>query len=307
MMEVTSKTSLFTELGRSEYPEPSISRKVQVEEFCRRVSYKRDPITYAISRFSISVKSIQGIDCYEVALEGIPFARYVFDLAEYYTGQRRSLGRLLQPGIARRYSVFIVSDRQLEEIHPAWVPVKLHPGCNLTGEYSFQLGGVLYSCDTEMANRLRTIIELTYSPDLPQITKVSYSLCSRRELQNLYLDLVIPGNLLTRNSSRLVYPGFWYFSPNSPDSDREYFCMWVDNILVGVIYYGMYGEAFGVSYIDIHQKYRGRGLATQLIKAFGECMTSPTGILELSSETELGARCHIVDKFHRYVRHIQVV
>lgn len=161
----------------------------------------------------------------------------------------------------------------------------------------------LWTFNQEMSTALRDAIEEHYlKVDLDQ-HPVRYELLPMKEVYSKYLynkDLMeyvmecSPGSF-----SHIA--GFHYFGGMDNEPQAKALVAIANDVVIGCIKYCYYEaeKAYGLCYIDVAKSYRGRGIATNMIRELSKCIDGDAP-LHLSNESEMGKKCRMHEHFKAY-------
>lgn len=122
-------------------------------------------------------------------------------------------------------------------------------------------------------------------------SKLHFEEFNGEEMDNLNLPI------WDREHGHVSITGFHYFWPRYDRcKERKFLCAMQDDHILGVILYGTWADGpLSLSYIDVSEPYRSKGIATALIKELAKRIGDQH--ICLSHESEMGKKCHMGDLF----------
>ena len=104
-----------------------------------------------------------------------------------------------------------------------------------------------------------------------------------------------------------VLSGFRYFDPHTVNGKVGYLCAMYEGEIVGVIHYGTWRDNpyQSISYIDIHNAYKRKGIAKGLIKELNKYLDKSKPLV-LTDVSEEGKAANMEEEFKRGIKGIKV-
>lgn len=176
-------------------------------------------------------------------------------------------------------------------------------------EYSFYHGCYLTEYDTDI---LVKEVEKRYFPDLKNISQIVIKHFKGIELEQYLKKLRTDDfNAIwgTRSSTPAIL-GFHYLNYDdisSHSKDKDFLVALYKGIIVGVIKYGVWQDANyqSLAYIDVNEKYQRMGIASLMISNIDKFLFSKLPMV-LTSESEMGAKCHMAERFKKAITKVSV-
>ena len=165
--------------------------------------------------------------------------------------------------------------------------------------YSDMLPLWVYTPDK--VNVLRDAIEAKYLT-VDENAEITFATMTGCELQKFLWDDDLMGAPYWRSWNGFSHIiGFHYTELQYGNDTTKYLVAIANgNRLIGCIKYAEYYENhYGLDYIDVARHYRRRGVATRLIEELSKTIGDKYPLV-LSSESDMGKKCHIHNHFKKY-------
>lgn len=124
-----------------------------------------------------------------------------------------------------------------------------------------------------------------------------------KQLRHFYFS-----GLWCARSSMPSIVGFTYFCTDdihNRGEDKNFLLAMYKGYIVGIIKFGVWTDHQAVAYIDVNEKYRNKGIATQMIKQLDKYVDK-NYTLVLTDESTMGKLCHMNTIFKNEIKSVKV-
>lgn len=175
----------------------------------------------------------------------------------------------------------------------------------IDSEKEYDCSGNFFVSDKKNIYILRDCFEKMYFPELGEI---SYEVLSGEQICSYFASFEqdifrVP----TWSAAHCNIAGFHYFTPmDYSNSKMNYLVAKTGGIIIGIIKFGpsaMLKRNFVLSFIDVSEKYRNKGIATALFRELGKYIGDE--VLYVTKESEMGRKCHMLDICKKYISNVE--
>lgn len=184
--------------------------------------------------------------------------------------------------------------------------VNLNSTINKEKEYNLYHGCYLTEYDE---NIFVKEIEKHYFPEI-DTKQLTFTCKTGKELEPYVKQLrhFYFSGLWCARSSMPSIVGFTYFCTDdmyNRGDNKNFLLAIYKGYIVGVIKFGVWTDHQAVAYIDVNEKYRNKGIATQMIKQLDNYVDK-NYTLVLTDESEMGKLCHMNTIFRNEIKSVKV-